>query len=347
MTINMLLLLLIICLLISLSLSLKQPTTNNDMYKVKATKSITTISTLLSITLGLSSQSKVNAKTFFDTDVYGDKELKIATINKMKTKLRTAIIDDPKLAPMLLELALCDALGYNSQNEDGGPDGSIQYEVDREEFQALKPSISVIEKIKNDLKRTNTVSFADLVAYGGGEALESCGCPRTIVQIGRFDSKAANKKTFNFNVDPTGACYSAGLEPKDIAVMLLALGEVNRISKETIDYRNSKKDNKEEDDEEGDNWEGNVPSTFGRRDETFGAKLEINDFGSKFASIVLKGKNGASAGIFATAVLGDPQVKAAAQKYVSNDKAFKEDVIATYLKLTNLGESYNDLRRGG
>jgi len=318
------------------------PNTHNDIYKVKAVRSISKISTILSISLGLRQQA-ANAKTYFDTDVYGDKELKIATLNKIKQKLRNAIVEDPSLAPQLLELAICDAIGYNIQDEDGGPDGSIQYEVDREEFKNLKPAVSVIEKIKNELKRTNTVGFADLVAFGGGEALESCGCPRTTVQIGRFDSKAANKKIFNFNTDPVSAFYTAGLDPKDVAVMLIALGEVKRISQETVQYRSTKKDS-DEDDEDDDNWQGNVPSTFGRRDEIYGKKLEINDFGSKFVSNVLKGKSDSK---LASSILEDPKVKAAAQKYTSNDKAFKEDVVATYLKLTNLGESYNDLRRGG
>ena len=316
------------------------PNTNNNIYKSEIAKSITTIGTLLSITLG---SRHANAKTFFDTDVYGDKELKIATLNKMKQKLRNAILEDPLLAPQLLELAICDALGYNFQTEDGGPDGSIKFELDREEFKDLATAANVIEKIKNELKRTNTVGFGDLVAFGGGEALESCGCPRTIIQVGRFDSKSANKKTFNFNTDTANAFYSAGLEPKDVALMIGALGEVKRIAQETVEYRAAKKGT-DDDDEEEDNWQGNVPSTFGRRDEIYGKKLEINDFGSKSLNQALKGKLDLK---FASCLVEDPKVKAATVKYASNDKAFKEDVVTTYLKLTNLGEQYNDLRRGG
>lgn len=54
-------------------------------------------------------------QVFIDTDLYGDKELKIATINKLKQKLRDAINKDNTVAPYMLELAINDALGYNAE----------------------------------------------------------------------------------------------------------------------------------------------------------------------------------------------------------------------------------------
>ena len=55
-------------------------------------------------------------QVFIDTDLYGDKELKIATINKLKQKLRDAINKDNSIAPCMLELAINDALGYNAES---------------------------------------------------------------------------------------------------------------------------------------------------------------------------------------------------------------------------------------
>lgn len=317
------------------------PSNQNDIYRKEVRKSaITTLSTML---VALGKSQNVYAKTYFDTDVYGDKELKIATLNKMKQKLRNAIQEDPLLAPKFLQLAICDALGYDFKSEDGGPDGSIKFELEKEEYKDLLAASNVLEKIRNDLKRTNTVGYADLVSFGGGEALESCGCPRTIVQVGRFDSKGPNKKVFNFVENTAEAFYQSGLEPKDVALMIGALGEVQRIAQATVDYRANKKSN-DDDEDEDDNWQGNVPSTFGRRDEIYGKKLEINDFGSKFLNSVLKGKSDLK---YSSCLTDDSKVKAFTTKYASNDKAFKEDVVAGYLRLTNLGESYNDLRRGG
>jgi hypothetical protein len=108
----------------------------------------------------------VAAKVFFDTDTYGDKELKIATVNKIKQKLRNAILDDPALAPDLLRLSINDALSYNAQTEAYGPDGAIQFELDREENKGLAKAVEVVQRIKKELQRTNTVSFSDLVAFG-------------------------------------------------------------------------------------------------------------------------------------------------------------------------------------
>ena len=225
-----------------------------------------------------------------------------------------------------------------------GPDGSIKFELEKEEYKDLVEASNVIEKIKNELKRTNTVGYGDLVSFGGGEALESCGCPRTTIQLGRFDSKGPNKKVFNFDDNTADAFYQSGLEPKDIALMIGALGEVLRIAQATVELRSNKKSGDDEDEEEDEDWQGNVPSTFGRRDEIYGKKLEVNDFGSKFLNSALKGKSNLK---YASCLTEDSQVKAFTSKYASNEKAFKEDVVTAYLKLTNLGESYNDLRRGG
>lgn len=41
--------------------------------------------------------------------------MKIATINKLKQKLRDAINKDNSVAPCMLELAINDALGYNAE----------------------------------------------------------------------------------------------------------------------------------------------------------------------------------------------------------------------------------------
>lgn len=123
----------------------------------------------------LLSAQTASAKVFIDTDLYGDKELKIATINKLKQKLRDSIIKDITIAPLLFQLAINDALGYESVSEEGGPDGSIQFELANDENKGLEKAVQVVQEIKKSLQRTNTVSFADIVAFGGAEALETAG----------------------------------------------------------------------------------------------------------------------------------------------------------------------------
>jgi hypothetical protein len=77
--------------------------------------------TLVRSTAAVAIASKsANAKTYFDTDVYGDKELKIATVNKMKQKLRNAILSNIAVAPYLLKLSINDALGFDVVSSEGG-----------------------------------------------------------------------------------------------------------------------------------------------------------------------------------------------------------------------------------
>ena len=100
--------------------------------------------------------SSTSAKVFIDTDLYGDKELKIATVNKIKQKLRDAIIKDISLAPQFLEIAINDALGYNSITQDGGPDGSIQFELDLVGNKSFENAIQALLEVKKSLQRTNS-----------------------------------------------------------------------------------------------------------------------------------------------------------------------------------------------
>lgn len=41
------------------------------------------------------------------------------------------LLDDPGLAPCMLELAIADALGFDATTETGGLDGSVVFEMDR------------------------------------------------------------------------------------------------------------------------------------------------------------------------------------------------------------------------
>ncbi len=190
--------------------------------------------------VALSHPSAAGAKVFFDTDTYGDKELKIATVNKIKQKLRNAILEDITLAPDLLKLALNDALSYNAATDDNGPNGSILFELEREENKGLKKAVDVIQKIKKELQRTTSVSFSDLVAFGGAEALETVGSERVIVQVGRTDAKKesdSQAKAINWSnlsaESATGAFSTAGLTSRELVLLLGALGEITRIVEET------------------------------------------------------------------------------------------------------------------
>jgi len=291
------------------------------------------------------------AKTFIDTEVYGDKELKIATVNKLKQKLRNAINADETVAADLLKLAINDALGYDISDESGGPNGSVNFEKDRDENKSLKKAIDLVNQIKKELLRTNTCSLADIVAFGGAEALETVGCPRVTVQVGRADAKVSDTKSNsicwqaeegilpeNYKSVTLNAFKSSGLDARDIVLILGGLGEINRVSDETRKDREAAA--KTDDDDESFEPEPFVPSSFGARDAMYGAKMGKADFGGKYFQSILKGKT-AKNDPFGRLLVDEPAMKALVQKYATNELAFKQELAEAYLKMTLLGAAYS------
>jgi len=325
-----------------------QPKTQTARVQQQLTTGIRALSSLVLPLIVTTSASQIaRAKVYVDTDVYGDKELKIATVNKLKQKLRNAVVEDPSVATMFLKLALNDALGYDFSSTDGGPDGSVLFEVKRPENANLEKGVDALKAVKKDLQRTNSLSFADVCAFGGAEALESVGCSRITVQVGRVDAKEENtkKKVVNWAASPSSAdikeaFVSSGLGAKEIACLLGALGEVNRVVEELAASKKAQQEDEEEDSEFEDKTF--VPTTFGKRDEIFGAKIGKGDFGSKYLSQVLKTKGNGNGGAspFDALLFEDTEIRAFVEKYAKNEVAFREDVPAAYAKLTTLGEAF-------
>lgn len=308
-----------------------------------------TLSLILTASTITASSKQVNAKTYFDTDVYGDKELKIATVNKIKQKLRNAILNDNSIAPGFLELSINDALGFDITSQDGGADGSIQFEMDRETNSGLKPALEILKAIKKELQRTTSVSFSDICMFAGGEALETVGCGRITIQVGRFDAKKENKKASQvpWNALADGGEYSSssvldafmesGFDIRETVLLLGALGEVKRVTAEAIKTKEETKAT-EEDDEEFEPTPF-VPSTFGARDNIYGAKMGKGDFSTKYLQSVMKNKIEPKDGV--GRLLADTaKMKTFIQKYATNEVAFKQDVAEVYLKLGNIGKEF-------
>lgn len=284
-----------------------------------------------------------SAKVYFDLDTYGDKELKIATVNKIKQKLRNLILQNIALAPVLFQLAISDAIGYDMKTEEGGPDASIKFEIDQSNTEFVD-ALAAIELIKKDLSRTNSVSSSDLISFGGGEVLESVGGSRTTVQVGRYDAKKENDRICSNNWSENNKCvidafYNSGMEAQDIALILGSLGEIKRIVAETIEENKKGKGNDDDDDDEDadDSWQNNVPSTFGERSQIYGKRVGKADFGNKYLSQLVKGSTSDNLGKL---LLADPKVKLYVQKYATNEVQFKADVPAAYNKLTTLGQAF-------
>ena len=72
----------------------------------------------------------------------------------------------------------------------------------------------------------------------------------------------------------------------------------------------------------------------------FGAKMGKADFSSKYlAQLQKNGKKGSPLEGLSAVIYGDEQARTFVQKYSNNDAAFKADVTACYLALTQLGKA--------
>jgi hypothetical protein len=219
--------------------------------------------------------------------------------------------------------------------------------MDRPENQGLQQALEVVNTVKKELLRTNTVSFADVCAFAGGEVLESAGCGRVTVQVGRFDAQELNPSSSAVvpwnDVTPDSiklAFSSSGLDSRETLLLLAALGEVDRIVRVTSSSSSSSPSEDDDDDDSLDE-QPFVPVTFGSRDEIFGQKIGKSDFGVTFLSNLLsKSSRVADTDSIGRCILADAQLKALAQKYASNQAAFVKEVPEVYLKLTLLGETY-------
>ncbi|KAI3919757.1 hypothetical protein MKX01_000198 [Papaver californicum] len=88
----------------------------------------------------------------------------------------------------ILRLVFHDA-GTFDMNDKGGMNGSIVYELDRPENAGLKKSVKILQKVKSELDGTEPVTWVDLIAVAGAEAVSLCGGPLIPVQLGRIDLK--------------------------------------------------------------------------------------------------------------------------------------------------------------
>ncbi|XP_074584677.1 putative L-ascorbate peroxidase 6 isoform X3 [Curcuma longa] len=98
----------------------------------------------------------------------------------------SSIMTKAKAAGML-RLAFHDAGTFDSDDNSGGMNGSIVYELERPENVGLNKSIKVLTKAKMEIEKTHPVSWADLIAVAGAQAVSFCGGPTIPLQLGRID----------------------------------------------------------------------------------------------------------------------------------------------------------------
>lgn len=89
----------------------------------------------------------------------------------------------------VLRLVFHDAGTFQVDENSGGMNGSVIYELDRPENKGLKSPFKILEKAKSEVDTVQPVSWADMISVAGAEAVSICGGPIIQVSLGRLDSK--------------------------------------------------------------------------------------------------------------------------------------------------------------
>ncbi|XP_010447408.1 PREDICTED: putative L-ascorbate peroxidase 6 isoform X2 [Camelina sativa] len=115
---------------------------------------------------------------------YGSKAADIYPV--MQNEIRKVVTKGK--AAGVLRLVFHDAGTFELDDNSGGINGSIAYELERPENTGLKKSLKVLAKAKVKVDEIQPVSWADMISVAGSEAVSICGGPTIPVLLGRLDS---------------------------------------------------------------------------------------------------------------------------------------------------------------
>lgn len=306
-----------------------------------------------------------------DPDKYGDKELKIATVNKIRQNVRNECAADLSLIVPLFQLSLADAFSYDAATGSGGIDGSILYEMDRASSKGLEKAAAKVRQLHADLARTTEITYADVVAFAGAAAIEAVGGPKVNVQLGRDDAKAAGpegrRAGFSW-VSPTldgfrRLAAGAGLSNPELVALIGTLGTLELAASPVSNSADSDDDDDEVDAAgraaaaevgagSGDAMYGKTRSKGPKvtdSDYTAKQKLAVDvrvqkigtqAFDTTYFVALLDKKRTAPLSPLEAAVLKDPELKKVVEEFAGSKQKFRETVRKTYRKLQALGDTY-------
>lgn len=306
------------------------------------------------------------AEVNFDIDRYGDKELKVSTINSTKQNCRNILQARPELLPAFFMLGVHDALSYNAETNAGGPNGSLRFELDREENAYLKDAYLALAEAREVSRRD--VSFADTFAFAGAVASELTSGPRIILQLGRDDAKAAeppgNAALYkpSASADDLLKCFrSAGLNAaRDVVLIHAAECSLADIAKQRLAKVAATQAALEDEDEDDLLAQGlDVDDvTYGRvTAKKRGAVLVSSNvsnltiggvkFSSGYLKQMLEAKKKNKVDELSTrdqAILSSSEMMPYVEFYASKNAKFCDDVANLFQRMSLLGSNFESLR---
>lgn len=281
---------------------------------------------------------------------------------EVKQNTRNVLAQRPELLPYFFAMTVHDALTFNPGTLDGGPNGSLQFELDRDVNSSLRDAHEAIVSIRA-LQRQD-MSYADTCAFAGAVAVEVTGGPRIIVQLGREDAKEADPvnrmelyKAGAPADDLRAAFDAAGLDGiRDVVLVHGAIGSLNDIGQIRATKLQEQAIASGEDDADGDESVGDFDDvTYGKvqRKKRGAVLVESNvslltiggqKFGNGYLKALLKVKDASAISQRDRAILENAQMRAVVQQYADNNSKFLTDVADLFQKLSLLGSEFESMK---
>jgi len=325
------------------SISIQTTTTRRSAF----TNSAKYLTTILATATLINKPKSALASVTVDPDRYGDKELKMATVNIVKGQVRDLLTANPQLVSPFLQLSMQDALTYDASTGDGGPDGSIIPLTlsgnPPKVLVGLIPAAKELEKLRKNLKRTTEITMADVVALAGAEAIETAGGPRLVVQLGKGELKSSSKPTPSNELslpdlsgrgnrsDVINAFRRSGLTERDVTIFYGIRVAIENV----VDNVVTVEEEVQEVNEMGEQ-DVSFPSSFGGPKEKYGKQIGNLDK-AIFVSILAgaKKKDNKTPDVFY-----DTGVAECALAYAKKKADFVKDLRQAYGTWMSLGAQY-------
>jgi Peroxidase len=203
--------------------------------------------------------SPAHAQIYLDPAMYGDQELRVSAVDTVRESVRRSILQNPQLAPAFYQLALIDALSYESNSGLWGPDGWAVYAALATKpnskdstssslyMKNLQLAAASLLETERAMRQKNAITLADAVAIAGAESIESIGGPILPVQLGRADHKGVLPNTVPLDLfagtyshaQVAQAFKNAGLTEREMTALLAGLFTLEMVeaSRSTADWK--------------------------------------------------------------------------------------------------------------
>lgn len=111
---------------------------------------------------------------------------------EVRAKVAHLMREDPSKAGSIIRLAFHDSITTSKSSRGSGPNGSIQFELERLENRGLQTPLQFV--LSELWHNTNflSLSLADVIALAGSEAVFQVGGPYIPIKLGRPDATTAD-----------------------------------------------------------------------------------------------------------------------------------------------------------